>query len=190
MACQQPFFSARHFFFGLCSSMLGLTPCNDFAKSAELWAKCPICLDALHSKPSEVGAFVFHSKRVESTLYHKCCVLDEAGKLRLNASLKPPWYTSPVSRQPVDGFMLLPPTSKPRSWTKFVDWNGDGNVDVAELGTAIAAVLPIEEHHAEALVSSKFDQDGNGFLDVREIKDYVLPFIKRHTARLVAKSVR
>jgi len=167
-----------------------LTPCDQLADSAARWAKCPICLDSLHSRPSEVGAFVCRGKRIESTLYHKSCVLDEAGKLRLNASLKPPWYTSPVSRRPVDGFRLLPPTSKPISWTKFVDWNGDGKVDVAELGTAIAAVLPIEEHHAEKLVSSRFDKDSNGFLDSKEIREHVLPYIKRQTARIVAKASR
>lgn len=116
--------------------------------------------------------------------------MDERGELRLSASLTPPWHRSPVSRLAVDGFALLPPISKRISWTKFVDWNGDGVVDLSEVAAAIAAVLPVDEAQAERFVSAQFDKDGNGVLDAHEIRSAVLPFLRKSMAHIVESASR
>jgi len=99
-----------------------------------------------------------------------------------------------MSRQAVDGFALLPPIACGRSkrvaWTKFIDWNLDGTVSVSEVAVAIAALLPIDADHAEEFVSSAFDADGNGVLDVEEIRDRVLPFLRKRMAKLIASAAK
>jgi len=170
--------------------MLGVSQFDNARESACTWARCPICFDALHTRPGDVGALTYKGKRVESALYHQSCMMDERGELRLSASLTPPWHRSPVSRLAVDGFALLPPISKRISWTKFVDWNGDGVVDLSEVAAAIAAVLPVDEAQAERFVSAQFDKDGNGVLDAHEIRSAVLPFLRKSMAHIVESASR
>lgn len=165
--------------------MLGVPLFDTDRMSASQCARCPICFEALHTRPHDVGALVLGGKRIEPTLYHKSCMTDENGSLRLSASLTPPWYRSPMSRQPCDGFALLPSIRKKASWAKFVDWNNDGAVSVAELAAVIAAMLPIDDSEAEKFVSKHFDKLGKGEVESEQIMHEVLPFLHKNTGRIV-----
>lgn len=170
--------------------MLGVALLDEARDAACTFARCPICFDALRARPDQVGALMYKGKRVESALYHKSCMIDEQGSLRLSASLSPPWHRSPITRQAVDAFALMPCISEPIAWTKFVDWNGDGKIEVSEVAVAIAALLPINADHAEHFVSSNFDKDGNGALDTHELRNIALPFIRKSMAKLVAAATQ
>ena len=53
-----------------------------------------------------------------------------------------------MTRIPIDGFMRMPALANREDWFKFVDWKGDGRLDVEELAVVLAAVLPIDEAKA------------------------------------------
>jgi len=146
-------------------------------------AACPICLCDLCEKPQEVGALTRSGRRVESALYHKGCVCpggEDRPKLLINK-------VSPISKQKVDGFVLMPPFRERQAWVDFNDWNRDGQLSVNELAQAVAAVLPVDENSCEKQVAEWFDVDKDGSISQVEMSSRVLPWLEANTQVLAAR---
>lgn len=130
----------------------------------------PISLRELRLHPDEVGALVYYGKRVEPALYHRRTVADEDGLLTVPDGL------SPLSRKLVNGFKPLPSLGELREFLRFVDWHEAGTLNVSEVATALAAVLPAEADSVEHFIRDHIDvgQDGDIFRD--ELHDQMLPY--------------
>jgi len=89
-----------------------------------------------------------------------------------------------MTRQIVDGFALMPPIVDQDRWVGFVDWNGDGRLDVAEVAAAVCAMLPVDENKVERLVRQSFDRDGDGFISQAELETTVLPYLRQNCSEL------
>lgn len=134
-------------------------------------AVCPICLNDLSANPEEVVALTCSGRRVEGALYHKGCVCP-CGEDRL-------WFrVSPISRQKVDGFRVMPPLQERQAWVDFVDWNRDGQLSNHEVAQAVAAVLPVDENSCEKSVAEWFDEDKDGSISLAEMRSRVLPWLE------------
>jgi len=152
-------------------------------------AECPICCSELGSSPEEVGALTFQGKRVEKDLYHVGCftlMLSHNGGFRGQRvaghleNLQISWGTSPTTRQPVDGFTRMPPIHDRKGWVAFLDWKGSGKLDLEELATAAAVLLPLNPHALEVFMRENFQVDSDGNITVEELERRVLPYIEEH----------
>lgn len=153
-------------------------------------AICPICVEALCALPAEVGALTFNGNRVESALYHKSCVMGEDDKLLFRS------YTgtafSPISREQVNSFRLMPKLAHFKSWVAFVDWQQLGHLNVQVICTAVASLLPIDENQASNYVVSilaREDIDQETQLETEEVTA-VLQELQKHVRRVVTKARR
>ncbi|CAE8629025.1 unnamed protein product, partial [Polarella glacialis] len=125
-------------------------------------------LDDLISCPGEIGALTFKSRRVEAALYHRSCVnVGDRGRPQL------PGSCSPISRAPVDGFLLMPPLHERRKWMEFVDWNCDGRISVDGV---------------ERFVRETFGLSGVDEISQSELQDRVLPQLEEHAADLAVSA--
>merc|ERR1712176_920761 len=111
-------------------------------------ASCPICFGDLHSHRHELGALVHGGRRIEHSIYHAGCIAQmlacSRSVVKTGDGHEASWGLSPVTRKPVDGFVRMPDLSDFGPWFEFVDWKGDGVVDVEELAVIIAALLPVD----------------------------------------------
>lgn len=152
-------------------------------------AECPICCCELGSSPEEVGALTFQGKRVEKDLYHVGCftlMLSHNGAFSGQRvaghleNLRISWGTSPTTRQSVDGFTRMPPIHDRKGWVAFLDWKGSGKLDLEELATAAAVLLPLNPHALEVFMRENFQVDKDGNITVEELENRVLPYIGEH----------
>eukprot|EP00930_Biecheleria_cincta_P079249 TRINITY_DN6700_c0_g2_i1.p1 TRINITY_DN6700_c0_g2~~TRINITY_DN6700_c0_g2_i1.p1 ORF type:complete len:619 (-),score=145.11 TRINITY_DN6700_c0_g2_i1:163-2019(-) len=152
-------------------------------------AECPICCSELGSSLEEVGALTFKGKRVEKDLYHVGCftlMLSHNGGFRGQRvaghleNLRISWGTSPTTRQPVDGFTRMPPIHDRKGWVAFLDWKGNGKLDLEELATAAAVLLPLNPQALEVFMRENFRVDSDGNITVEELELHVLPYIQEH----------
>lgn len=157
---------------------------EDFSK-----AECPICCCELGSSPEEVGALTFQGKRVEKDLYHVGCftlMLSHNGAFSGQRvaghleNLRISWGSSPTTRQPVDGFTRMPPIHDRKGWVAFLDWKGNGKLDLEELATAATVLLPLNPHALEVFMRENFQVDKDGNITVEELESRVLPYIGEH----------
>eukprot|EP00931_Biecheleriopsis_adriatica_P055084 TRINITY_DN32495_c0_g1_i1.p1 TRINITY_DN32495_c0_g1~~TRINITY_DN32495_c0_g1_i1.p1 ORF type:complete len:620 (+),score=149.83 TRINITY_DN32495_c0_g1_i1:56-1861(+) len=163
------------------------------AAEQEEEAECPICCGALGDSPAEVGALTFKGKRVEKDLYHVGCftmMLSHNGGFRGERvghhvdNIRISWGTSPTTRQPVDGFIRMPPIEDRKGWIQFLDWKGTGQLDLPELATATAVLLPLKPSALELFMRENFEVSSNDEISVVELEQKVLPYIGEHFASI------
>lgn len=150
---------------------------------------CPICFEALSDLPNQVGALSFEGHRVETALYHRECVLNPLTR-RLIFESSTGRAVSPLTRQQVDNFKLMPSLTESEAWVDFVDWNCDGHLDIQEVCFTVAALLPVDEAYARKFVLRVMnlpeDSEEKHELDKQEVIHTLLPQIRRQLRRLVA----
>jgi hypothetical protein len=87
---------------------------------------------------------------------------------------------------PVDSLVKMP--ALPRrgasvhEWEGFVaffhwDKAGDSYLSLAEVATAFAAALPVDEELVERFIRSQFDLDSDGNITRKELEQHVLPYL-------------
>lgn len=116
---------------------------------------------------------------MEAALYHKSCVTGADGRLKF------PTGVSPITRKRVDGFLLMPSVSNTRAWVSFADWDCDGRLSVAEVAVVVSAILPVDESGAEDFVRGRWDKNKDGVIDIIELEQDVLPYLRNHAAQIV-----
>eukprot|EP00435_Cladocopium_sp_Y103_P073142 s2_g42.t1 len=150
---------------------------------------CPICFEALSDLPNQVGALSFEGHRVETALYHRECVLNPVTR-RLIFESSTGRAVSPLTRQQVDNFKLMPSLTESEAWVDFVDWNCDGHLDIQEVCFTVAALLPVDDAYARKFVLRVMnlpeDSEEKHELDKQEVIHTLLPQIRRQLRRLVA----
>ncbi|CAE8664385.1 unnamed protein product, partial [Polarella glacialis] len=159
-------------------------------ESAVRQVVCPICFEALSILPEQVGALTFSGRRVEAALYHRDCVVGANGHLMFESETGS--AVSPMTRESVDGFKLMPPLSDGTEWLAFVDWNSAGCLDIGKVAAAVAALLPVDEGRAASFVRAAFGrEDGdNAPLDPQGLQTVLLPSLQKQLRRLVSAAPR
>lgn len=138
-------------------------------------AVCPICFAELIANREEVGALTYQECRVEQTLYHLGCITmmlcHEGSREKCQAAAENGSSTSgttretdaekdapmmqvslglsPMTRQKVNGFALVPPIDELEKWIKFMDWKCAGHVDLVDLAVQLSLSLPVSQSVAE-----------------------------------------
>mmetsp|Transcript_20797 Transcript_20797/g.48628 ORF Transcript_20797/g.48628 Transcript_20797/m.48628 type:complete len:567 (+) Transcript_20797:69-1769(+) len=153
---------------------------------------CPICFEALSDYPDQVGALTFEGHRVEAALYHSSCVLSSStGKLVFQTETG--HAVSPLTRELVDGFHLMPSLTKAKEWAAFVNWE-NGPLDIKKVTSAVAALLPVDECDARRFVLMEIglpeDQPDDSEIKQKEVVDALLPAVRRQLRRLVGEAPR
>jgi len=149
---------------------------------------CPICFEALSDLPNQVGALSFAGHRVETALYHRECVLNpKTGRLVFETETG--HAVSPLTRQKVDNFKLMPSLTESEDWVRFQDWNGSGKLDVQKVCFAVAALLPVDDAYARRFVLQVMglpeDSEEAHELSKKEVIQTLLPQIRRQLRRLI-----
>ena len=149
---------------------------------------CPICFEALSDLPNQVGALSFQGHRVETALYHRDCVLNcETQHLIFESATGK--AVSPLTREQVDHFKLMPSLTESEKWVDFLDWNGSGHLDIQKVCFAVATLLPVDDTYARKFVLQVMnlppDSKENHELNKTEVINTLLPQIRRQLRRLV-----
>lgn len=92
------------------------------------------------------------------------------------------WCLSPVTRNPVDGFTLMPALSAQEQWLNFIDWRQDGKIDIEELASAVSALLPIEESTADDFIRKTFTVGDDDTISSDVLTESVIPYLQKECA--------
>lgn len=145
-------------------------------------AVCPISLVDLRVRPDQVGAFVDHAgKRVEHALYHRSSVVNADGSLIH-------FGVSPLTSLTVDKFEAIPPLSEVEEFVAFCDVGKSQMLNVSDISTAFASILPTDEDATERYIRDRFSVDRDGQMPVQELRDEVLPYLASALGELLASA--
>eukprot|EP00929_Paragymnodinium_shiwhaense_P119710 TRINITY_DN91607_c0_g1_i1.p1 TRINITY_DN91607_c0_g1~~TRINITY_DN91607_c0_g1_i1.p1 ORF type:complete len:679 (-),score=66.47 TRINITY_DN91607_c0_g1_i1:52-2088(-) len=140
-------------------------PAQGLQQLQEAWA-CPICLEDLGCYREEVGALTWEGRRLEAALYHLGCVSmmlltahkkRQAGLRANSGELKAKgqqFVLSPLTRQPVDGFLPMPSPSDREKWLRFFDWKRTGMFDAVEVCYVVTNLFPAGSGVASRLLNN------------------------------------
>lgn len=131
-------------------------------------------------RPDQVGALIFNGQRVEPALYHRDSVVGEDGHLMLRDGV------SPVSGEPANGFMLLPPVSNLNDFIDFLDWDGEGEITVHDVANALASVLPADVEGIEHFIRDHLDLSQDGVISSTEWLEQILPYCEDRLVEMLA----
>jgi Ca2+-binding EF-hand superfamily protein len=131
---------------------------------ADQHAECPISLEPLYK--GDVGVFLDAAGKRTSAHFYSFAAAEEWLKTR---------STCPMSRKRIASVKKLPELSQdPQAWFRVVDWDGDGKLSREEVIRAMQAQLNLDMEKVEHLIKddgvwSRWDGDGSGFIEPREI---------------------